>query len=162
MRRKSRWSGWIPSRRCCKTFCLSPFSINSSRHGLSVRESERSGCLRGAQRAECERPAARLYSPRTTTSSYGFMLALCRQVVAEEAGAGRGGIADGGRCSDAAAKTLQSLSSCSHIHHRQQHYRRRRHHTGRRVHDGALSSAAPCERGALTLTRQQRESRRGI
>lgn len=63
MRRKSRWSGWIPSRRCCKTFCLSPFSINSSRYGLSVRESERSGCLRGAQRAKCERPATRLYSP---------------------------------------------------------------------------------------------------
>lgn len=63
MRRKSRWSGRIPSRRCCKTFCLSPFSINSSRYGLSVRESERSGCLRGAQRAKSERPAAWIYSP---------------------------------------------------------------------------------------------------
>lgn len=57
------------------------------------------------------------------------------QVDAEEAGIGRGGITDGGRCTNAAAKTLQSLSSCSHIHHHLQH-------TGRRVHEAAHSLPA--------------------
>jgi len=62
-------------------------------------------------------------------------IGFCCQVNAEEAGIGRGGIADGGRCTNAAAKTLQSLPSCSHT------YTHHHNHTGRRVPDSSLQSA---------------------
>ncbi|KAK5872502.1 hypothetical protein PBY51_013196 [Eleginops maclovinus] len=51
------------------------------------------------------------------SGSASLHIGVCCQVDAEEeAGIGRGGIAVGGRCTNAAAKTLQSLSSCSHIY----------------------------------------------
>ena len=94
---------------------------------------------------------------RPASVSRRVHVGVCRQVDAEEAGIGRGGIADAGRCTNAAAKTLQSLSSCSHIHRHQQHHH---HHTGRRVHDSPLSlSLSLSSARRVHVTRQQRSSR---
>lgn len=93
---------------------------------------------------------------RTSGSVCRRVHVCARQVDAEEAGIGRGGIADAGRCTNAAAKTLQSLSSCSHIHYHQQHHS----HTGRRVH--ASPSLSHQQPGAFTLTRQQRGEQKDL